>query len=95
MRTRREPPRSSGISANLGDGEWMEQRARRQTVRAPMSIYEVHLGSWMRLPEENGRPLTYREIAPRLAEYVERWALPTWNLCPSWSIPSTAPGDTR
>ncbi len=35
-----------------------------------MSIYEVHLGSWMRVPEEHNRPLTYRETAPRLAEYV-------------------------
>ena len=39
---------------------------------APMSIYEVHLGSWMRVPEEGNRSLTYREIAPMLAEYVTR-----------------------
>jgi 1,4-alpha-glucan branching enzyme len=37
-----------------------------------MSIYEVHLGSWMRVPEEGNRPLTYRELAPKLSEYVRR-----------------------
>jgi len=71
-----KPPRTASVVWDLdytwADGEWMEQRARRQTVRAPISVYEVHLGSWMRLPEENGRPLSYRETAPRLAEYVER-----------------------
>ena len=71
-----KPPRTASVVWDLdytwADGEWMEQRARRQTVRAPISVYEMHLGSWMRLPEENGRPLSYRETAPRLAEYVER-----------------------
>jgi 1,4-alpha-glucan branching enzyme len=71
-----KPPRTASVVWDLdytwADGEWMEQRARRQTVRAPISVYEVHLGSWMRVPEENGRPLSYRETAPRLAEYVER-----------------------
>jgi 1,4-alpha-glucan branching enzyme len=37
-----------------------------------MSIYEVHLGSWRRVPEEGNRSLTYRELAPKLAEYVAR-----------------------
>jgi 1,4-alpha-glucan branching enzyme len=50
----------------------MEKRAARNSLRAPQSIYEVHLGSWMRVPEENNRPLTYRETAPKLAEYVNR-----------------------
>jgi 1,4-alpha-glucan branching enzyme len=71
-----KPPRTASVVWDLdytwADAEWMERRARRQTVRAPISVYEVHLGSWMRLPEENGRPLSYRETAPRLAEYVER-----------------------
>jgi 1,4-alpha-glucan branching enzyme len=52
------------------DGDWMRQRGNGQTMQAPMSIYEVHLGSWMRIPEEDGRPLSYRELAPRLAEHV-------------------------
>jgi 1,4-alpha-glucan branching enzyme len=46
----------------------MKNRQRTNSLQAPISIYEVHLGSWMR--EEHNRPLTYREIAPRLADYV-------------------------
>ena len=42
----------------------------RQSLTAPIAIYEVHLGSWMRDPEKANRPLTYREIAPKLADYV-------------------------
>lgn len=51
------------------DGEWMAARARRDPLRAPMSIYEVHLGSWRRVPGEGDRPLTYRELGPALADY--------------------------
>ncbi len=53
-----------------GDEEWMKHRAARQSLTAPLSIYEVHLGSWMRVPEEGNRCLSYREIAPKLAEYA-------------------------
>jgi 1,4-alpha-glucan branching enzyme len=52
------------------DGEWMSSRKARHTTDAPVSVYEVHLGSWMRVPEENDRWLTYRELGPRLAEYA-------------------------
>ncbi len=52
------------------DGQWMTERSRRNTYDEPISIYEVHLGSWMRVPEEGSRWLTYREIAERLAQYV-------------------------
>ncbi|MBI3548451.1 MAG: 1,4-alpha-glucan branching protein GlgB [Elusimicrobia bacterium] len=54
-----------------GDGDWMRSRAGRNAHDAPVSIYEVHLGSWMRVPEEGDRPLTYREAAPKLAAYVK------------------------
>jgi 1,4-alpha-glucan branching enzyme len=54
------------------DDAWMTERPRRDLPREPMLIYEVHLGSWARVPEEGNRPLTYREIAPRLAEHVKR-----------------------
>jgi 1,4-alpha-glucan branching enzyme len=53
-----------------GDAGWMKQRGARNTLAAPMSIYEVHLGSWMRVPEEMNRSLSYREIAPKLAKHV-------------------------
>ena len=53
------------------DEEWMRNRHRVNRLDAPISIYEVHLGSWRRVPEENNRFLTYREMAPVLAEYVK------------------------
>lgn len=52
------------------DGAWMQHRGRTSCLPCPISIYEVHLGSWRRVPEEGGRPLTYREMAPLLADYV-------------------------
>jgi 1,4-alpha-glucan branching enzyme len=54
------------------DQEWMATRQQRQSLDKPISIYEVHLGSWRRVPEEKDRPLTYREAAPLLAEHVAR-----------------------
>ena len=51
------------------DGEWMAGRGRRQSHGSPMSIYEVHLGSWQR--EEDGRFLNYRELAQRLAAHCD------------------------
>jgi len=53
-----------------GDERWMSARERRDWQHEPMLIYEVHLGSWARIPEEGDRALSYREIAPRLAEHV-------------------------
>jgi alpha-1,4-glucan:alpha-1,4-glucan 6-glycosyltransferase/4-alpha-glucanotransferase len=52
------------------DEEWMARRGEVNGRRAPMAVYEVHLGSWMRVPEDGHRSLSYREIAPRLADYV-------------------------
>jgi 1,4-alpha-glucan branching enzyme len=70
------PPRTGSVVWDLayawGDAEWMRTRAARNSLAAPISIYEMHIGSWMRVPEEGSRPLTYRELAPRLAEYVKR-----------------------
>jgi len=53
-----------------GDAAWMGARGGRNALDAPISIYEVHLGSWMRVPEEGNRWLSYREVAPRLAAYA-------------------------
>ncbi len=52
-----------------GDAEWMQQRRARNGLDAPMSIYEMHLGSWRR-PDDPSRHLSYREIAPLLVDYV-------------------------
>ncbi|MCA9637916.1 MAG: 1,4-alpha-glucan branching protein GlgB, partial [Myxococcales bacterium] len=64
------------------DDAWMAARARRQALDRPVSIYEVHLGSWMRIPEEGNRWLTYRELAPRLTEYVLRMGFTHVELMP-------------
>jgi 1,4-alpha-glucan branching enzyme len=53
------------------DEDWMQQRKARNGLDAPLSIYEVHLGSWMRAPEEGNRYLTYRELAHKLVEYLK------------------------
>src|SRR4029079_12587933 len=54
------------------DAAWMEGRHARNAFDAPVSIYEVHLGSWRRSPDEHNRPLGYREIAVPLAEYARK-----------------------
>lgn len=53
------------------DQEWMKNRSHEGHYQKPFSIYEVHLGSWRRVPEEDNRYLSYREIAPQLATYVK------------------------
>ncbi|KPJ69515.1 glycogen branching protein [candidate division WOR-1 bacterium DG_54_3] len=53
------------------DEEWMRERGRFNALDAPISIYEVHLGSWRRVPEEGNRSLNYRETAHYLADYVK------------------------
>ncbi len=52
------------------DSAWMATRGRSNSLDSPISIYEVHLGSWRRVPEEGNRWLTYRELAPLLADYA-------------------------
>ena len=52
------------------DSEWMQQRSPYPRLDQPMSIYEVHPGSWRRIPEENNRSLSYRELAKELVAYV-------------------------
>jgi 1,4-alpha-glucan branching enzyme len=70
------PPKTASIIWDLEyeweDQEWIRQRGSANSLDRPMAIYEVHLGSWMRSPDEGNRPLTYRELGPRLAEYVKR-----------------------
>jgi 1,4-alpha-glucan branching enzyme len=53
------------------DRPWMQARDRKQWQREPVSVYEVHLGSWARVPEENNRFLSYIELADRLIPYVK------------------------
>jgi 1,4-alpha-glucan branching enzyme len=71
-----QPPRQASVVWDLsygwGDAEWLSSRQRANGRQAPWSVYEVHLGSWMRVPEEENRWLTYRELAPHLADYAHR-----------------------
>jgi len=70
------PPRQASVVWDLdydwGDQGWMENRRAANHTSAPWSVYEMHLGSWMRVPEEGNRWFSYRELAPRLADYVSR-----------------------
>ncbi len=70
-----EPPRTASVVWDLAyqwsDAQWMKTRGARHGVAAPLSIYEAHLGSWRRVPGEGNRSLTYREIAPLLAEHAK------------------------
>jgi 1,4-alpha-glucan branching enzyme len=69
------PPLTGSVVWDLdyawGDQEWMARRGERNRTSGPLSIYEVHLGSWRRVPEEGNRSLTYRELGPILADYVK------------------------
>ena len=70
------PPKTATIVFDLSrcrfsDEAWMQERARRNALDAPMNIYEVHLGSWRRVPEDGNRSLTYREAAHQLAAYAK------------------------
>lgn len=58
------------LDYDWGDSEWMSRRVVANSLDAPWSIYEIHLGSWRRAPEEDHRPLTYRELAEWLPAYV-------------------------
>ncbi len=70
------PPNTASVVWDLqydwGDSDWMAKRQERNALDAPYSIYEVHLGSWRRDPSEPDRLLSYREIAPMLAQYVKQ-----------------------
>jgi 1,4-alpha-glucan branching enzyme len=52
------------------DEHWMQDRGSRQSLHAPLSIYEVHLGSWRRVGQQGNRSLSYRELAFELADHV-------------------------
>ncbi|UYL09624.1 1,4-alpha-glucan branching protein GlgB [Bdellovibrio sp. SKB1291214] len=70
-----EAPKTASKIWNLDyqwqDQEWMENRKHLQNTNQGMSIYEIHLGSWRRNPEQGGRSLTYRELAEELPRYVK------------------------
>ena len=69
------PPKTGSIVWDTGydwnDGEWMAGRAKANALNAPYSIYEIHLGSWRRVPEQGNRSMSYREMAEYLPGYVK------------------------
>ena len=69
------------------DRQWMENRGERQQPGAPMSVYEVHLGSWRRVPEENERFLSYRELASELGPYLKETGFTHVELMPVMEHP--------
>ena len=69
-------PRTASIVWDLGkykwhDEKWFAERRTFDALSSPVSIYEVHLGSWMRVPGEENRWLTYNELADKLTKYVK------------------------
>lgn len=70
------PPEKASIVRDIKgfgwkDKKWMNGRAKRADRSSPISIYEVHLGSWRRRYDDRGRPLSYRELAQDLIAYVK------------------------
>jgi len=69
------PPKTGSVVRDLRDHKWsdkawMDRRSVLQNISAPISIYEVHLGSWRRVPEDGDRRLSYLEAAEQLVDYV-------------------------
>ncbi|MEQ8984971.1 MAG: 1,4-alpha-glucan branching protein GlgB, partial [Deltaproteobacteria bacterium] len=85
------PPKTASVVAEeqhtWNDDAWLKARAPRPPLSSPMSIYEVHLGSWRRVVEEGNRSLTYREAAPRLAQHVKEMGFTHIELLPVMEHP--------
>ncbi len=85
------PPKTGSVVWSLdytwNDAGWMTHRHKANALDAPMSIYEVHNGSWRRVPEESNRSLTYRELAPRLAAYANEMGFTHVELLPIMEHP--------
>ncbi len=87
------PPKSASVVCDLesyrwGDQAWMEARAAKDALKDPMSVYEVHLGSWLRGPHNNY--LTYRELAAKLVDYCTRMGYTHIELLPVMEHPLSA-----
>ena len=85
------PPHTASIvwdrEQSWSDAEWMAERVDRPNLQAPVSIYELHVGSWRRLPEDGNRQLSYRELAQPLAEYVKQMGFTHVELMPVMEHP--------
>ncbi len=85
------PPATASVVWDLEyawhDQAWMKARRGRDWRSEPMSIYEMHLGSWMRIPEEGNRSFGYAEIAPKLVEHVRKLGFTHVELMPVMEHP--------
>jgi 1,4-alpha-glucan branching enzyme len=85
------PPQTASTVWSLDyewmDKEWMESRRERMQLGAPLTVYEVHLGSWRRGGEHGGEFLGYRELAPLLADYVSSMGFTHVELLPIMEHP--------
>ncbi|MEO7454702.1 MAG: 1,4-alpha-glucan branching protein GlgB, partial [Gemmatimonadaceae bacterium] len=87
-----QAPDTASIVVNEGryawrDEGWMYGRKTRNLVREAVHVYEVHLGSWARVPEEDDRSLGYREIAPKLVAHVKKMGFTHVELLPVMEHP--------
>ncbi|HEC99324.1 MAG TPA: 1,4-alpha-glucan branching protein GlgB [Proteobacteria bacterium] len=84
-------PKTATVVWELGyewnDAEWMQNRYKRNGLDSPFAIYELHLGSWRRVPEEGNRFLTYREMAHYLADYMKEMGFTHIELLPIMEHP--------
>lgn len=69
------------------DSKWRDRLRGVSSLEEPLSIYELHLGSWMRVPEENNRPLTYRDLAEKLPPYIHELGFTHVELLPVMEHP--------
>ncbi|WP_299962485.1 1,4-alpha-glucan branching protein GlgB [uncultured Roseobacter sp.] len=86
------PPRTGSVVRDLSvhdwqDADWMDRRGAMQRVDQPISIYEVHLSSWRRVPEEGHRPLSYHEHADQLVSYAKDMGFTHLELMPVSEFP--------
>ena len=88
-------PKNASVVRNIDgyewkDRAWMESRSLRDWLHSPMTIYELHAGSWRRKPEEGNRWLPYRELADELIPYVKRMGFTHIELLPIMEHPLDA-----
>jgi 1,4-alpha-glucan branching enzyme len=86
------PPKTASVVRKLdghtwADGAWMSKREALHRIDQPISIYEVHLGSWKRVPEEGNRPLSYHEHAVQLVAYAKDMGFTHLELMPISEFP--------
>ncbi len=85
------PPRTASVVWDLdyrwGDAQWLRARARVNSLSAPWSIYELHVGSWRRVAEDGNRSLSFRELAHAVADYASALAFTHVELMPVMEHP--------